>query len=189
MLISKFDTNDIESKISEFEKKLQINLPDAYKEFMKKYNGGKTPKTDFKINRISSDVRAFYAIGQSDIDYSFDTLINNKIIDEFLEDGMLPIATTIWGDYVTICIEEKEVGKIYFLYHDREKHYVLLCESLSDFIGKCKSKKIGHIRTIAERKQCMIENGYGDMITEESLKGWQAEIDEYANIHQEKVIL
>ena len=114
---------------------------------------------------------------------------NNKIIDEFLEDGMLPIATTIWGDYVTICIEEKEVGKIYFLYHDREKHYVLLCESLSDFIRKCKSKKIGHIRTIAERKQCMIENGYGDMITEESLKGWQAEIDEYANIHQEKVIL
>lgn len=187
MLISKFDTNDIESKIREFEKKLQINLPDVYKEFMKKYNGGKTPKTEFKINKISSDVRAFYTIGQSDKDYSFDTLIDNKIIDEFLEAGMLPIATTIWGDYITICIEEKEVGKIYFLYHDRKKRYVLLSEKLDDFISKCKSEKIGHIMTIAERKQILQKNG--KKLTEEKLKGWQAEIDEYANIHQEEVIL
>lgn len=102
---------------------------------------------------------------------------------------MLPIATNEWGDYITIGISKKQYGKIYFLYHDRERKYILLCENFDDFIGKCKSRKIGHIRTIEERKQSMIENGYGDMITEESLKGWQAEIDEYANIHQEKVIL
>lgn len=35
----------------------------------------------------------------------------------------------------------------------------------------------------------MIENGYGDQITEESIKDWQAEIDEYAGIHQEEVVL
>lgn len=35
----------------------------------------------------------------------------------------------------------------------------------------------------------MIKNGLGDKITESSLKGWQAEIDEYAGIHQEELIL
>jgi hypothetical protein len=35
----------------------------------------------------------------------------------------------------------------------------------------------------------MIENGLGDKINEYSIKGWQAELDEYSNIHQEKVII
>lgn len=189
MLISRFDTDEIEKKIEGFESKLQICLPEVYKKFLRKYNGGKTPKTEFRINKVSSDVRGFYGVGQVDKDYSFNGLIDNKIIDEFWGDGMLPIATNVWGDYITIGINEKQYGKIYFLYHDKSKKYLLLCEDLENFIGKCKSKKIGHIRTIAERKQSMIENGYGDMITEESLKGWQAEIDEYANIHQEEIIL
>lgn len=187
MLISKFDTNDIEKKIGEFEKKLQICLPELYKKFLTKYNGGKTPKTEFKINKISSDVRVFYGIGESDKKYQFDSLSESKIIDEFLADKMLPIAENVWGDYITIEISGKKCGQIYFLYHDRKKEYIFLCESLSDFVDKCKSEKIGYIMTIEERKQILKRNGR--KLTEEKLKGWQAEIDEYANIRQEEVIL
>lgn len=34
MLISKFDTNNIEKKIEDFESKLQVCLPDTYKKFI-----------------------------------------------------------------------------------------------------------------------------------------------------------
>ena len=33
----------------------------------------------------------------------------------------------------------------------------------------------------------MIKLGKGDKITPEKIAGWQAEIDEYANIHQEEL--
>ncbi|MBD5087947.1 MAG: SMI1/KNR4 family protein [Clostridiales bacterium] len=192
MLISKFDTNEIEKKIEEFENKLQISLPEEYIKFMTKYNGGKTPETEFRISKvnckISSDVNGFYGMGQVDEDYSFDRLMNNQLIEEFIEDEMIPIATNVWGDYITMGIEKKQYGKIFFLYHDRKKKYLSLCKDLNEFISKCKSEKIEHIRTIEERKQNMIENGYGDMITEESIKGWQEEIDWYAEIHQEEVV-
>ena len=64
-----------------------------------------------------------------------------------------------------------------------------LTSEFGEFIKKCKSEKIGHIPSIEERKKMMIDNGLGDKITEESIKGWQEEIDEYKNISQEKVIL
>lgn len=40
MLISKFDTNEIEKRIEEFENKLQITLPEEYIRFIIRYNGG-----------------------------------------------------------------------------------------------------------------------------------------------------
>lgn len=111
MLISKFDTNEIEKKIDEFENKLQISLPKEYIKFMTKYNGGKTPETKFRISKvnhkISSDVNGFYGMGQVDEDYSFDRLMNNQLLEEFIEDGMIPIATNVWGDYITMGIAKK----------------------------------------------------------------------------------
>lgn len=189
MLISKFDTNEIEKRIEEFENELQITLPEEYIRFIIRYNGGRTPETEFKIGRVSSDVRSFYGMGQIDPDYSFDRLIGNHLMEDFIEDGMIPIAENAWGDYITMGITKRHYGEIFFLYHDRKKKYLSLCKNLNEFISKCKSEKIGHIRTIEERKQNMIENGYGDQITEESIKGWQAEIDEYAGIHQEEIVL
>ena len=60
---------------------------------------------------------------------------------------------------------------------------------MCEFAAKCKSKEIGHIETIEERKQDMIARGLEKHITEVKIKGWQAEIDKYANIHQEEFVL
>lgn len=47
-------------------------------------------------------------MGQIDKDYCIDGLITNKIIYEFLGEGMLPIATNEWGYYITIAISKKQ---------------------------------------------------------------------------------
>ena len=52
-----------------------------------------------------------------------------------------------------------------------------------------KSEKIGHIRSIEERKKCLIEAGKGDKITQIKIDNWQKEIDKYAGMHQEEVII
>lgn len=60
---------------------------------------------------------------------------------------------------------------------------------INEFVAKCKSKRIGHISTIDERKERLFANGHGDKLSHAMLRGWQAEIDKYANIVQEEVEL
>lgn len=190
MLISRFDNTNIEEYITQLEKQYSIVLPEEYKRFLLKYNGGMTPKTKFRINKISSDVRAFYGLGNADKYYNFQKLIDNmNILEDYIEDSMLPIATTVSGDDITIGIGKEENGSIFFKYHDRGKKYIKLADTLCEFVSKCKSEEIGHIRTIEERKQSMIEKGKAANITEGILKVWQREIDAYANIHQEQLEL
>ena len=71
MHISKFTTANIEERIQTFEAQYAVTLPEQYRGFLMKYNGGRTPETDFHGKKLSTDVRAFFGIG-SDIDeYSF----------------------------------------------------------------------------------------------------------------------
>ncbi len=190
MLISRFDNTNIEEYIIQLEKQYSIVLPEEYKRFLLKYNGGMTPKTKFRINKVSSDVRAFYGLGNADKYYNFQKLIDNmNILQDYIEDSMLPIATTVSGDDITIGIGKEENGSIFFQYHDRGKKYIKLTDTLCEFVSKCKSEEIGHIDTIEERKQRLIANGVGRRITESLVAAWQAEIDKYANIHQEELEL
>ena len=187
MLISRFDNTNIEEHITQLEKQYNIVLPEEYKRFLMKYNGGETPKTKFKLNKVNSDIKAFYGLGNADKIYNFQKLIDNmNILREFIDDDMLPIATTDFGDYIVIGIGKEENGCIFFKYHDRGKKYIKLTDTLCEFAEKCKSEKIGHIRTIEERKQNLIERGKAANITEGIIKVWQREIDEYAHIHQEE---
>lgn len=191
MLISKFDNSNINIYLDELEKKYNFIFPEEYKNFLLKYNGGKTPETEFKINGISSDIQGFYGFGNADQYYHFDCLESSGKILEWFDDKMFPIATNVFNDYIMISIDEDEDknGKIYFYYHDRTKKYIELEQDFKTFVEKCKSKKVGHIRTIEERKEDMIKLGKGDRITPEKIAGWQAEIDEYTRIHQEKLVL
>ena len=66
---------------------------------------------------------------------------------------------------------------------------IKIADSFKKFIMSCKSEKIGHIRTIEERKRDMISLGLEDKISEISIRNWQKEIDIYAGYNQEEVIL
>ena len=188
MLISKFDLTDIEQHINEYELKNAVTFPAQYKEFLLKFNGGNTPKTKFKINRVSSNLKGFYGLGNAGEFLNYRLFDRMGKIEEFLEDEMLPVGSNAFGDYLTIGIGTDNNGKVYFIYHDREKRYIELTEDFRTFIGKCKSDEIGHIRTIEERKATFVENWGEDEITQEMINDWQAEIDKYNNMHQEKLV-
>lgn len=189
MLISRFKNTNIKEKVNQFEIELDIKLPKQFKEFLYKYNGGKTPETNFRLNKVSSDLVCFYGLDETEEFCDFYKAKKRDSFKEFIEEGYLLIGYNSFGDYILIGVSEENNGKIYFYYHDRPKKYIEISENFSTFTDKCKSRKIGHIRSIEERKNDMIENGLGDKITNDSIRGWQAEIDEYANIYQEKLTL
>ena len=90
MLISKFDNTNMKEYIVAFEKENNITLPEEYKRFLMKFNGGRTPDTKFKINKVSSDVCGFYGLGNADEYFNFHKLIDNMyILEEFIEDDIL----------------------------------------------------------------------------------------------------
>ena len=189
MLISKFSTHNVEVYITEFEKKYEFVFPEQYREFLLKYNGGETPSSEFKINKVSSDITGFYGVGEADKYLNYDFFERTGGLREYIEDSLLPIASTSFGDYVLIGVSDDKMGKIYFHYHDRPIKRIELTESFKTFVLKCKSEKIGHIDTVEERRASMIAKGRESFIDEGLIKMWQAEIDEYANIHQEELIL
>jgi len=101
----------------------------------------------------------------ADKHYSYDVFRTGNMINEWLEDDMLPIGKNTFGDYIMLDIGSNNSGAIFFLYHDGEKEYKELAADFNLFTKICKSKRIGYIRTIEERKQRMIDNGLEDKIT------------------------
>ncbi|MEG2292872.1 MAG: SMI1/KNR4 family protein [Carnobacterium sp.] len=108
--IFKFDNTDVSNEVSNFEQKYDLQLPDSYKKFLLKYNGGNTPKSTFKINGVSSDIRAFYGFKNATKEYNF---------------SYLPIATDSFGNQIVITISEKNNGEIYFFDSEKSEYEYL----------------------------------------------------------------
>ena len=83
----------------------------------------------------------------------------------------------------------KNQGKVYFKYHDEPKDYELMANSFIEFINNCESEQIGHIKTVEERKQMLIQSGMGSRINEFMIEGWKEEIDRFSAYHQEEVTI
>lgn len=188
MLISKNGGNNIADKIKELEEKYSIILSEDYKKFLLKYNGGETPKTKFSGSSIKTDIRKFYGFVDNENSNIFSIMIDG-LAEELLNNLKLVIATNAFGDYFTINISEERKGEISFVYHDMPEKEKVIASNFGEFLLMCKSEKIGHIRTIEERKQSLIDAGKGDKITQVKIDSWQKEIDKYAGIHQEEVII
>ncbi len=184
MLISKFSNNSVEEELASLEQSLKIMLPEQYRKFLLKYNGGETPKTEFKIGRESSNVRAFFGLG--DVAYC---LTKKVKLADWKKKLLLPIAVDSFGNYIVIGVGEENYGKIYFCDHEKRYKATLLTEELKEFISRCKSKKIGKILSIEEREKMVLEAGWIKKVDDEMREIWQAEIDKYANIKQERVII
>jgi len=189
MLISGFDNNDVEQCIKNIQNQYGFEFPIQYKTFLLKYNGGKTPETSFRINKISSDLKGFYGVAKADQFYNYNFHSNTIFFSECLKDGFVPIGNNTFGDFVLIGIGENNREKIFFYYHDRPKLYIELTQNFIEFTEKCKSHKIGKVRSIEERIEDMKAIGKESKITSEKLKGWQDEINFYGNIKQTDLII
>lgn len=185
LLISKFliDSENVANEIIKIEKENDISLPSEYKKFICKYNGGHTPDTQFKVGRISSDICAFYGVGE--VEYSL-----SKIdLSEWIEKNVIPIAYDIYGNHIVIGLRAGKAGKIYFYDHEEGHKLKELTDDLISFFKCCRSKKIGYIPSIEEREQLLIKNGKEANITDSLRKAWRSEIDLYKDMVQEEVII
>lgn len=177
MLISKFGTASRQSIIETCG-----DVPEELISFLEKYNGGETPETTFSIGNVSSNIVAFYGIG--DVKYSY------AQIDKIDHNGhlYLPIAFDSFGNRIAISLQD---GKIVFQNHEKESDLVFLCQNLGEFINRVESKKISpkHLRTIKEREEDFIRRGKGNSISDALRSMWQSEIDKFSGYHQEPVAL
>ena len=98
MLISKFDTSNIESEIETFENKHKFKFPEQYRKFLLKYNDGETPDSDFRINRVESDISGFFGLGKANEYYNYSFFEESNRMVNYLEDDMLPIGENVFGD-------------------------------------------------------------------------------------------
>ena len=185
MLISKFADSNVDGRVEEIENEYNISLPNNYRDFLCKYNGGYTPKTKFKVGRISSDIRGFYGVGN--VKLSFNTIE----LGEWIDKGLLPIATDSFGNHLVIGLDNDSSGKIFFCNHETANKMECIAENLKVFFKHCKSEKISEVSrlSIKEREEALIAKGRGSIITDTLRQMWQAEIDKYENMIQEEVVI
>ena len=157
-------------------------LPEDFVTFLEKYNGGDTPETSFSIGKISSDIVAFYGIGN--VKYSYSS------VTPFEADGFhfLPVAFDSFGNQIVVNLEN---GIIAFWDHEKNATPVALANSFTDFLSLVKSKSIDpkHTKSVAEREKEMIARGKGANISDALRTLWQNEIEKYSGYRQEEVLL
>lgn len=186
MLISKNKIQINDDIIEKFEKDNNLKLPESYKKFLLKYNGGETYKTEF--GNIT-DIKYMYGINTNDI-YDLSNNLKYEIPETLLEKyNLLNIADNVLGDHICIRINDPNDDSVWFKYHDSPTKPKKIADSFIEFIQKCKSEEIGHIRTIEERWEYVKKNGVEHKITPSIVKVWQKEIDRLSNLNQEEVII
>jgi len=188
MLIAKYlnPNSDIEEMIKHFEEEYKISLPIQYKTFLKKYNGGYTPKTSFQIKRFMRNITGFYGIG--DVKRKIENIVD---LSDFLKKNWLPIAYNGWGDYIAIGLNGEDEGKIYYFDYQRGYRKKFLADDLKHFFDYCKSGEIDPdvYLSVEERKADLLANGMGEYITDGLKEAWQDEIDKYKDMVREEVII
>ena len=120
-------TKDI---IKRFENILGLSLPDDYKEFMMKTNGG-TPEEDLAYGFIDvvtnktndSDLRELFVFYEDEENDNFDdimriykSMVNEKLIPPFF----FPIGDDSGGDPLCMNLSQEEYGSIWFCDHELE---------------------------------------------------------------------
>ena len=181
MLISKFfaDGINISEELKAYSNEVNISFPDQLSAFLAAYNGGETPRTTFSCGGESSDVVAFYGLG--DVKYSY----SNVRPFEWEGKWYLPIAFDSFGNDIVISTLS---GAVYFRDHETSR-ITQLTDDLRAFIQACTSKGIDPdtFKSIQEREQDLIRRGRGHMLTDALRNMWQAEIDKYSCMTLENV--
>ena len=183
MLISKFKKDEDVVNIHDLQELIGLKLPSDYVGFLQKYNGGITPKTNWN-GKGKSDIVAFYGYKIDNESFDIENNMSFIFFQELIEKNKLPIAENCSGDF--FCLDCTD-GSVWFVYHDLPKKQKV-AKNFIKFLDGCKSKEIGHIRTIEERIQGLWDD-LGIVADDEYINSWQEEIDYYSNIHQEEVVL
>ena len=188
MLIVKNNNEGVNNYIKQYESANCVKIPDTFVSFLRKYNGGLTPKTTFVNDGISSDLRALYGFGN--VPYSFNNIDpGNFTIDGVLH-TLLPIGEDSYSNKFAISLSDKGV---YFIDHEMntKKQIVKVSDSLQQFFDACCSKEINpnSKKSPEEREKALRENGKDSVISDALRQLWSEEYLKYKDIVQEVVAI
>ena len=131
------------------EKMLGRNVPDAYRSFLLKHNGGRPDAAEFQMAAARTSttepvaIKSFFGIGMPEgtlnLEYALETF------GDRIPSWSFPIARDPGGSLILMAAEGPRKGKIYFWDHDREAddgdpptedNLYLIADSLDDFLAK-----------------------------------------------------
>ena len=188
------NTENVSEHIIKLENDLNIILPEDYKQFLIKYNGGWTPETEIYFNDFDYGINGFNGVNKAKGASNFYHYINSEvdvIRNEFFEDlenGYLNIGDDL-GPYYYINIDRNsdKYGAIYFMDEDREG-YIYVCSSFKELTQKARTPDF-HVGTVEENIQDFKNKGWEDRITRSLKKAWKKQYKEYKDVKLVPVII
>lgn len=106
--------------LSEFEDEFNVKLPEQYREFMIKYNGGYVDPNIFKFDDEggSTVLNELYPLkSEEDVDLYY----INDLHEDYFSDGFITIGDDPGGSDICLGVKGDVRGKVYFF--DRESDY------------------------------------------------------------------
>ncbi|MBK9262343.1 MAG: SMI1/KNR4 family protein [Polyangiaceae bacterium] len=136
-------------EIEQFEKRRGIALPQEYKRFLLKSNGGRPVPDTFDVPGWAHDgsvIHHFHGIHWGEY-YKLDE--ECEAYQDRIPADLLPIAADVFGNAICLGWKGKRRGKIYFWDHEDEldenglsrqdySNVFLVANSLEEFLGKLK---------------------------------------------------
>jgi hypothetical protein len=132
-------------QLSRVEKQLGITLPEPYRRFLVRHNGGRPRPGTFQFGPVSepysgSVVDWFLAVYEGEhnnFEHYFHTY---KLNERRLPENLVPIAHDPGGNLICISVSGKDVGAVYFWDHEREEGppgeaVSLIATSFDDFLA------------------------------------------------------
>lgn len=123
-------------KMRRFEKEMNTDIADDYKEFLYNYSSCYLKDDYFFPMKEISELTDENGLETMDFFYNTEFIDDSDDFIGLWGDKVLPIGESS-GDYICIGIREENKGKIYMLYHEDEKRedgLYLIADSFSDFI-------------------------------------------------------
>ena len=126
-----------EADVGHFEMSIAARLPDDYRAFLLRHNGGYPDRAAFRGGTES--VEFFFGLWQKHADLNYETLAHRG----FIPAEMIPIASDAFGNAVLLEVRGPNRGRIWFWDHemagDPARSVSLLAGSFTEFVGSLAS--------------------------------------------------
>ena len=137
------------SEIDDFERQIGLRLPDDYRKFLQKTNGGVVLESDGYFYLDAGDwwnqIHVFFSLRLPDTpDVEIASVVRRlqrhhpDKFDKLL--GKLPIASDHYGNKIYVKLVGPEQGSVYFWMHDGDVPDDKLSESFQEFIDSLQEK-------------------------------------------------
>ena len=142
-MITNTGTKINEETIKVIESFIQAKLPDEYRDFLLKYNGGIPDKIIFNISALAF----FHKVNSSDYYSDFVVAYHTYIVR--IPKGFIVVASDVGGNNILLGLEGKDRGKIYFWDHEEEvdedeeadfRNMTLISNSFNQFVDSLKEE-------------------------------------------------